>query len=45
MKKIIRKGVFETNSSSSHSLTIMTQEKWDEFKTTDKWLADFDGKL
>lgn len=45
MKKVIRRSTFETNSSSTHSLTIMTQEKWDEFKTTDKWLADWDGEL
>lgn len=45
MKKIIRKGVFESNSSSSHSLTIMEASKWEEFKTTDKYLADWYGKL
>lgn len=45
MKKVVRKGTFETNSSSSHSLTIMTQDKWNEFETTDKWLADWDGEL
>lgn len=45
MKKIVRHGTFETNSSSTHSLTIMTQDQWEEFKTTDKWLADYEGKL
>lgn len=45
MKKIIRRGLFESNSSSTHSLTIMPQDKWNEFKTTDKWLADWDGEL
>ena len=30
--KQIRKGVFETNSSSSHSITICTQREFDEFK-------------
>lgn len=45
MKKIIRNGTFETNSSSTHSITIMTADKWDEFKKTDKYLADWDGKL
>lgn len=44
-KSIIRKGVFESNSSSTHSLAIMTQEKWNEFKTTDKYLAEWDGTL
>ena len=32
MKRIIRQGIFETNSSSTHSLTIMTQDQWKEFK-------------
>lgn len=45
MKHIIRKGTFETNSSSSHSITIMTADKWDDFKNTDKYLADWEGKL
>ena len=45
MKKIIRRGTFETNSSSTHSLTIMEASKWKEFETTDKYLADWDGKL
>ena len=29
--KTIRHGVFETNSSSTHSLTIMTQEEYDKW--------------
>lgn len=45
MKKIIRKGTFETNSSSTHSLTIMEASKWKEFETTDKYLADWEGNL
>ena len=28
MKKIIRKGTFETNSSSSHSLVFCTEEEY-----------------
>ena len=27
MKKLIRKGVFETNSSSSHSISLVTEDK------------------
>ena len=27
MKKVIRYGVFETNSSSTHSFTILTQQE------------------
>lgn len=45
VKHIVRKGTFETNSSSSHSLTILTKEKWDDFENTDKYLAAFDGNL
>lgn len=36
MKKQIRLGVFETNSSSTHSITICSEEEWEGFK---------DGKL
>lgn len=45
MKHIIRKETFETNSSSSHTITIMTADKWDDFKNTDKYLADWEGQL
>ena len=45
MKRIIRQSIFETNSSSTHSLTIMTQDQWKEFMKTDKWLADYSGEL
>lgn len=32
MKKVqIRQGVFETNSSSTHSITIVTEKEWDRF--------------
>ena len=36
MKQQIRKGVFETNSSSEHSLTVMNRDKFNDWK---------DGKL
>lgn len=45
MKRIIRRNTFETNSSSTHSLTINTAKQWEEFKTTDKYLANWDGEL
>jgi len=32
MKRQIRRGVFETNSSSTHSLTMCTQEQFDDWK-------------
>lgn len=33
MKLQIRQGVFETNSSSTHALTICTQEEWDKLQS------------
>jgi len=30
--KQIRRGVFETNSSSTHSLSIVSMEEWEAFK-------------
>ena len=32
MKIQIRRGVFETNSSNEHSLTVVNKESWDEWK-------------
>ena len=32
MKRQIRFGVFETNSSSVHSLTIVSKEEYEKFK-------------
>lgn len=32
MKVQIRKSVFETNSSSVHTLTIFDKDEWEEFK-------------
>ena len=32
MKKVIRRGVFETNSSTSHSLIVMSQEQYDKWE-------------
>lgn len=41
MKKQIRYGVFETNSSSVHSLTIVSKEEFERFKNgemvLDRW--------
>jgi hypothetical protein len=33
----IRSGVFETNSSSTHSLTMCTQEEFDKWKRGEIW--------
>lgn len=43
MKKQIRRGVFETNSSSTHSLTWCTKtdyEKWENGEYTYDWYND-----
>lgn len=39
----IRKGVFETNSSSTHSLTVCTKEEWDQFVKGEVVLLYRDG--
>ena len=36
--KVVRKGVFETNSSSVHSLTIVTKEEYDKLDSTDSFI-------
>lgn len=38
MKRVIRRGVFETNSSSVHSLTMCSKTEWDSWKQGDLWL-------
>lgn len=45
MKRTIRRGVFETNSSSTHSLTICTAEVYDEWCKSETLYMDGDGKL
>ena len=37
MKVTIRNGVWETNSSSVHSLTICTKEEYDKWRKGDLW--------
>ncbi len=38
----VRVGVFETNSSSTHSLTIVSKEEYEKFKSGDfVWNKDF----
>ena len=42
----VRQGVFETNSSSTHTLTICTKEDYEDWKHGDKFWLDNDwGKL
>ena len=41
MKIQVRKGIFETNSSSVHSLAITTITDWDKFKNGSLIMKDF----
>ena len=41
MKTQIRQGVFETNSSSIHSLAITTNTDWDKFKNGELLMKGF----
>ena len=45
MKKQVRLGVFETNSSSTHTLTICTKKEYDKWKNgktvLDEWTNKF----
>ena len=36
----IRRGVWETNSSSTHSITICSPEQWNDFQNGDLYLFD-----
>jgi hypothetical protein len=45
MKKQIRFGVFETNSSSVHSLTIVSKEEFEKFKKGELVLDTWKRKL
>lgn len=40
----IRKNTFETNSSSTHSITICTEEEFEKFKNGEL-MRDWDGTL
>jgi len=41
MKRQIRVGVFETNSSATHTLTIYTKSEWNDFKNGSLILDDY----
>ena len=45
MKLQVRTGVFETNSSSTHSITICTQKDFDAFKNGKKVICVYSLKL
>jgi len=41
----VRKGVFETNSSSTHSLTLFSKEEWEAFKNNPDMLITAKGSF
>ena len=41
----VRKGVFETNSSSTHSLTLFPAEEWEAFKNNPDMLITAEGSF
>lgn len=43
MKRQIRRGVFETNSSSTHSLTMMMKSDYKRWQTEELYLYDGSG--
>ena len=45
MKRIIRGGVFETNSSSSHSLTLTDLETFEKWKNGELLFDNYGGKF
>lgn len=38
MKRQIRRGVFETNSSSTYSITMCSEEEYNKFKNGEMWI-------
>lgn len=44
MKTQIRKSVFETNSSSTHSLTLYTKSEWEAFKKGER-VMQYDDEM
>lgn len=46
MKQIIRRGTFETNSSSTHTLTLLAEDQFNKWKTGEvRFLSDNNGIL
>ena len=38
MKVQVRQGVFETNSSSTHAISVCTKSQWEDYKSGKLWL-------
>lgn len=45
MKVQIRQGVFETNSSSTHSISICSKAEWDAFGRNEMYYSVEEGKF
>lgn len=45
MKRVIRRGVFETNSSSTHSITMVSKEEYDKWKNGELLYDNWHDKL
>ena len=45
MRLQVRTGLFETNSSSTHSLTMCMKEDWEAFKRGDKFYDSWEERL
>lgn len=43
MKETIRRGVFETNSSSTHTLTMCKESEYDKWKDGELFFSDWNG--
>ena len=45
MKLQLRRGLFETNSSSTHCITMCMEDEWNRFKKGDMYWDNWDAKL
>lgn len=45
MKRHIRRGVFETNSSSTHSLTVCSEDEFEAWKRGELLLDEWNGQF
>lgn len=45
MKKQVRRGVFETNSSSVHSLTMCSKSEYDEFEKGNMYIERWGSRI
>lgn len=45
MKEVIRRGLFETNSSSTHSITICTNDEYTKWQKEELYFNRWSGEL